>query len=87
MLLSERKREGKREREKGVRNSTITLWMFMWGMFEQSFNAMSLKRARNLGASLCQRKQFPEKENRSKTPCKAGGSNTLFRVVFSQADC
>lgn len=52
-----------------------------------SFSVMSLKTARNFGVPLCQRKQVLEKENRSKTPCRAGGGDKLFKVAFGQGNC
>lgn len=37
-------------------------------MFEQGFNVMSLKRARNLGVPLCQRKQFSRERKQRQDP-------------------
>lgn len=40
-----------------------------------------------MGVPPFQRKQVPEKENKGRISCRAGGGNKLFRVASSQRDC
>lgn len=70
MLLSEREREGKREREKGIRNSTITLWMFMWGMFEQ-FQCHVFEESQEFGGATVPEKTVSRERKQRQDPLQS----------------